>query len=194
MPGSEGAIESVRLYPDGFRYQTIGGVTPEGICGSGLVDLLAELRKGGLMSPEGVFADGAREVAVVPELGITLSRLDVSHLAQSKASNTAGQEILMRRFGAGPDDLDRVYLAGAFANHIDVDNAIEIGFLPPIRRDRVVRVGNASVRGAKAFLLSRRKREAIERLARRVEHVELERDPAFFDLFVDGCRFARLPV
>jgi len=107
MPGSEGAIESVRLYPEGFRYQTIGGVAPEGICGSGLVDLLAELRRGGLMSPEGVFADRAPEVGVVPERGITLSRLDVSHLAQAKASNTAGQEILMRVIGVRPDQVVR---------------------------------------------------------------------------------------
>jgi uncharacterized 2Fe-2S/4Fe-4S cluster protein (DUF4445 family) len=192
MPGGEGAIEAVRLSPGGFEYRTIGDVEPEGLCGSGLIDLLAELGRAGRMAPDGVLVDGSRAVTVVPERGITLSREDISHLAQAKAANAAGQRVLLRTLGVTPRQVDRLYLAGAFANAIDVANAIDIGLLVPVPLERVVRVGNASVRGARALLLSRRRRARIERHLRRIEHVELEAEPDFFELFVDGCRFERL--
>ena len=194
MPGAVGAIESVRPYRDGFAWRTIGDVEPEGICGSGLIDLLAVLRRTGRMTPTGAFAGGGREVEVVPERGIGLSRRDASQLAQAKASNAVGQEVLLRHLGLAPDGVDRVYLAGAFANSIDVANAIEIGFLAPYPVERVRREGNASIRGAKMLLLSGSLRSRLERLVGEISHVELEREPDFFDLFVDGCRFLPLPA
>jgi uncharacterized 2Fe-2S/4Fe-4S cluster protein (DUF4445 family) len=194
MPGFDGAVESIRLVDGHFRYHTIGGVAPQGICGSGLIDLLAELRRHGRMTPKGVFAEKRYEMTIVPEQGITLSREDASNLAQAKAANYCGQLIVMRKFGVNPRDIARLYLAGGFANYIDVRNAIEIGFLAPVPEERIVKVGNASVQGAKEVLLSRRKRESIEQLVRRIEHVELETAPDFFELFVEGCQFKPLPI
>ncbi len=81
-----------------------------------------------------------------------------------------------------------MYLAGAFANALDVRQAIAIGLLAPVPEERVVRVGNASVQGAAALVCSRRARTALEQLVGRIEHVELEAEPDFFELFVDGCR------
>ena len=196
MPGQEGAIESLRREADGsFAYRTIGGVAPEGICGSGLIDLLAELRRHGAMTPKGVFTDGRKrfEIAVVPEHGITFSREDASNLAQAKAANYCGQLIVMRAFGADPGDVARLYLAGGFANYVDVRNAVEIGFLPPIAEDRIVKIGNASAQGARELLLSRRKRRALEQRVRTIEHIELETTPDFFDVFVEGCQFKPMP-
>jgi len=89
-------------------------------------------------------------------------------------------------------DLARLDLAGGFASSLDVPNAIAIGFLPPVPPERVVRHGNASVRGAKALLLSRGARARLEARVGRIEHVELEAEPDFFELFVDGCRFEPL--
>ena len=137
MPGADGAIERVHRDGDGWRIETIGGIAPEGICGSGLIDLLAELRRNGLMTPMGVFADRAREVVVEPDRGITLSRADASNLAQAKAANACGQAILLRRLGLAPEDIDTVFLAG--------------GFREPRRRgqrdrDRVPRRGQAGSR------------------------------------------------
>ena len=192
MPGSEGAIESVRSVGGAFVIRTIGDVDPEGICGSGLVDLLAELRRTGAMSPRGVFADGSTAVTVVPDRGITLSRADASHLAQAKAANAVGMQVLLRMLGLEAADLARLDLAGGFASSLDVPNAIAIGFLPPVPPERVVRHGNASVRGAKALLLSRGARARLEARVGRIEHVELEAEPDFFELFVDGCRFEPL--
>ena len=91
--------------------------------------------------------------------------------------------------GVTADQVDRLYLAGGFANAIDIPNAIAIGLLPPVRPERVLRVGNASLRGAEMLLLSKRLRAELETLVARIEHRELETEPDFFDLFVDGCQF-----
>ncbi len=192
MPGSEGAIESVRSVEGAFVVRTIGDVTPEGICGSGLVDLLAELRRTGTMNARGGFTDGTSEVTVVAEQGITLSRADASHLAQAKAANAVGMQVLLRALGLEAGDLARLDLAGGFASSLDVANAIAIGFLPQVHPERVVRHGNASVRGARALLLSRAARARLVVRVARIEHVELEAEPDFFELFVDGCRFEPL--
>ena len=189
MPGADGAIEAARLVGDIFDVRTIGEVAPEGICGSGLVDLLAELRRAGRMSSHGAFRDKATEVTVVAEPRITLSRADVGNLAVAKAATAVGQRILLRRLGLRVEDLDRVYLAGGFANALDIGSAVDIGLLVPVPVDRVIRAGNASVAGARALLLSRRRRDELEAAVARIEHVELETEPDFFDLFVDGCLF-----
>ena len=189
MPGSDGAIERARLEGDAWRLETIGGVPAEGICGSGLIDLLAELGRHGRMTPMGVFGDRAREVVIEPVRGITLSREDASNLAQAKAANACGQAILLRHLGVEPAELDQVYLAGGFANHVDVANAIAIGFLADVRPERVVKVGNASIRGARRLLLSRARRTALNALVARIEHIELETTPDFFELFVEACQF-----
>jgi uncharacterized 2Fe-2S/4Fe-4S cluster protein (DUF4445 family) len=189
MPGADGAIEGIRLDGDAFAVETIGDVEPVGICGSGLVDVLAELRRARWMNEEGRFRDGLDEFIVAPEQGITFSRSDASLLAQAKAANACGQRILLRRLGVTAAQVDRVYLAGGFANAVDVANAIAIGLLAPVPVDRVVRVGNAALHGAAGLLLSRSRRDALDALIGRIEHVELETEDDFFELFVDGCRF-----
>ena len=194
MPGHEGAIESIRLENGGFQYRTIGNVEPEGMCGSGLIDLLAELRRHDLMAPKGMFADRSFEIPVVPDYGITLSREDASNLAQAKAANFCGQFILMRHLGVGPEDIDTLYLAGGFANYVNVRNAVEIGFLAPVEEERVVKTGNAAVQGAREVLVSRKKRAAVEALVKEIEHVELETTPDFFEVFVEGCQFKPMHV
>jgi uncharacterized 2Fe-2S/4Fe-4S cluster protein (DUF4445 family) len=194
MAGADGAIEAVHITDDEFVYQVIGGYEPDGICGSGLVDVIAELRRMEWMTPEGRFTDGGTEFTIAPSRGITFSRSDASQLAQAKASNASGQRILLRQLGLAADDVDHVYLAGGFANAIDIENAIAIGFLAQVRPERVERVGNSALRGAAMLLLSRTKRESLNQLIDRIEHMELETEPDFFDLFVDGCMFHPIPT
>ena len=189
MPGAEGAIEAIRLEGGRFECTTIGGGEPAGICGSGLVDLLAELGRAGWMDPEGRFQDGVGEFMVAPGQSISFSRSDASLLAQAKAANACGQRILLRRLGVAASQVDHVYLAGGFANAVDVANAIAIGLLAPAQVERVERVGNAALRGAVGLLLSARRRDALDSLIGRIEHVELETEADFFELFVEGCRF-----
>ena len=194
MPGYDGAVESVRWADGQFEYDTIGDTRPHGLCGSGLIDLLAELRLHDQMAPKGVFADKRQyELTVIPEYGITLSREDASNLAQAKAANYCGQFILIRHFGISPLDITECYLAGGFANYVNVDNAIQIGFLAPVPKDRIIKIGNAAIQGAREVLLSRHKRESIERLVKGIDHVELETTPDFFEVFVEGCQFKPMP-
>jgi 6-phosphogluconate dehydrogenase len=189
MAGADGAIESVRWDGDGFSWRIIGDVSPDGICGSGLVEVLAESVRAGLLRPDTTFAGGARTIEVAPAFGIDIDRSDVSNLAQAKAANLVGQAVLMRRLGVSADQIDRLPLAGASANALDVGNAQTIGLLAGVPPERVVRVGNASIRGARALLLSGRRRRELEATIGRIEHAELESEPDFFDLFVEACCF-----
>ena len=200
MPGCEGAIESIQ-YRQGngwasgrFVYETIGDVDPQGICGSGLIDLLAQLRRHDLMTPKCVFANKARQFDIVPEHGITFSRNDASELAQAKAANYCGQIILMRHFGIRPDQISKLYLAGGFANFVNAQSAIDIGFLSPVPISRIVKVGNAAAQGAREMLLSNSKRQAVEALIKKVEHIELETMSDFFEVFVEGCQIKPMLV
>lgn len=192
MRAHEGAIESIRLNEEGLaaEFRTIGEGPPEGLCGSGLIDLLAELRSWGLMTEMGVFRDDPKlsSISVVSEWGISLSRQDVSWLAQAKAANYAGQSIVLRTAGIGPSAVDRLYLAGAFANYVDVGNATKIGLLAPVPEDRIFKVGNAAVRGARTVLLNQQVRPALDDFALAVRHIELETTPDFFEVFVEGCQ------
>ena len=187
MPAYEGAIERLRWCDGTFRYHTIGGTVPEGICGSGLIDLLAELRRHGRMTAKGVFTHDrrAKEIAVVPDYGITFSRLDASNLAQAKAANYCGQLIVTRALGVAPHEVDRLYLAGGFANYVDVRSAIDIGFLAPVAEERIVKIGNAALRGAREVLLSASKRRALETLVAEIVHFELVKAHYFFEVFFD---------
>ncbi len=198
MPAYEGAIESVRLARGeaGFAYETIGGVAPTGICGSGLIDILAELRRHDRMTAKGVFVEDRKlfELMLVPEYGITFSKEDASNLGQAKAANYCGQIILLRALGIDPGDVSRLYLAGGFANYVDVDNAVAVGLLAPVPVERIVKVGNAAIQGAREILLSLAKRRDLEERVKAIEHVELETTPDFFELFVDGCQFKPMPA
>jgi uncharacterized 2Fe-2S/4Fe-4S cluster protein (DUF4445 family) len=193
MAATEGAIEAARLDGTGWSLRTVGDVEPEGICGSGLVDILAELLRAERMTPTGRFTGGPSRVTIVPQRGITFSRADAAHLAQAKAANTVGVRVLLRTLGLQPDDLAALHLAGGFATNLDLANAQAIGLLPPISPDRVVLHGNAAIRGAAMLLLSRRLRARLEAFVERIEQIELEAEPDFFDLYVDGLRFEPLP-
>ena len=194
MPGADGAIEVARLNDGVWDLGVIGGGEPQGICGSGLVDLLAQLRDASWMSERGGFGSGIPDIRIVESPRITLSRADVGHLSIAKAATAVGQRVLLRRLGLRPGDLDRVYLAGGFANALDIRSAIEIGLLVDAPIERIIRAGNASIAGARALLLSRGRRVALDDLVRRIEHVELESEPDFFDLFTDGCLFEPIRV
>lgn len=189
MPGYDGAVESVTLLDGELKCESIGNLPPQGICGSGLVDLLAELRRTGKMNELGALENGGREFVFEPRSGMSLSRPDISALAQAKSANYAGQYIVLRKYGVPFDQVKKLYLAGGFANYINVRNAINIGFIANLPAERIVKVGNASLEGATIMLLSGEMRRNIEDMVRCIEHVELETLADFFDIFVEGCLF-----
>jgi uncharacterized 2Fe-2S/4Fe-4S cluster protein (DUF4445 family) len=195
MPGLPGAIERVKLNADGtVDCQVIGGGNPEGICGSGLIDLLSELLRSEKMNSLGRFENGDKRIDL-PSSGarqIYLTEGDVNELAQAKGANAAGLHVVIDGYGIGFDDLDVFYLAGGFGRHVNVEAAKRIGLIPNINSDRIVQIGNASIEGACMALLSRAKRLELENLVKKVRHCRLETHPGFFDYFVDGCQFNHL--
>ena len=203
MPGYDGAVESVCITNGQVKVSTIGGAEVQGICGSGLVDLLSELRVHGLMNELGALSGRASEFPFTPPIipprggdgggAMSLSRADISSLAQAKAANYCGQFITLRRYGLPVEAISRLYLAGGFANYLNVDNAINIGFVANFPPQRIAKVGNAALEGATIMLLSQEHRRRIESLARRGEHIELETTPDFFEIFVEGCMFKPMP-
>ncbi len=191
MPGLEGAIESVRIDAEGSLSYKVIGDSPraEGICGSGLVELLGELLRSGRMDHLGRLANEADRFELPETDSVYLSEEDISQLAQAKGANVSGLEIVMKNLGRSCEDLDRFYLAGGFASHLDLDSARRIGLIPDLPDEKITRIGNAAIEGATLALLSTRRRLELEETVSRIEHIELETDPDFFDHFVEGCQF-----
>jgi len=188
MPALTGAVERVRLRDDGgVALEVIGEAEPIGLCGSGLVDLLSELRRTDRMNAQGRFNDDSHAFELGH--GLSLSEPDVNELAQAKGANAAGVRVLAESYGVPLQRIERLYLAGGFARHIDTAAARRIGLVPDLADDRIVKVGNAALLGASMALLSRSRRAELEALVRRVEHVRLETHPHFFEFFVEGCQF-----
>jgi uncharacterized 2Fe-2S/4Fe-4S cluster protein (DUF4445 family) len=190
MPGLEGAIEDVALHDDGaVTLGVIGEVPPEGICGSGLVDLMSELLRTGRMNDMGRFEDGRDRIALDADRQIFLLERDVNELAQAKGANVAGLQVVFSNYGVRFDDVAVFYLAGGFGRHLKTEAARRIGLIPNLPDQRIVQAGNAAIEGASIALLSRSQRDRLEALVRRVEHCRLETHPDFFDYFVEGCQF-----
>ncbi len=190
-----GAIGQVHIQADGtVSCQTIGNTSPIGICGSGLVDTLSELLEHGLMDTAGKFTgDRTRFVLAVhekePESSIYIDEEDIDAIKLAKAAIITGVQTLLRRWGLMPMNLSKVYLAGAFGTSIDPVHAERIGMIPSLPRDRVVQAGNAAIEGAAMMLLSRSKRDEAEKMVTITEHVRLENEPGFEDMFINGLMF-----
>ncbi len=192
MPGLPGAIEKLKLNPDGtFSVQVIGDGRAEGICGSGLVDLLSELLKNNRINSLGRFEDGEDRIVleVNSDSPIYFSESDINELAQAKGANVAGLHIIFEQYGARFEDPGVFYLAGGFGRHLDTGSSKRIGLIPDIDDSKILQVGNASIEGACIALLSRTKRMELEGMVKRVTHCRLEAHPHFFDYFVEGCQF-----
>jgi uncharacterized 2Fe-2S/4Fe-4S cluster protein (DUF4445 family) len=155
MPALDGAIERFAINNDGKpSIQVIGDVAPVGICGSGLVDLLSELLRTERMNAQGRFHDDAAGTYCVDESGIVFTESDINELAQAKGANVAGLRIVADVFGITLEDIDRFYLAGGFAHHLDIEAAKRIGLIPSLPSERIFRIGNAALEGASRVLLS----------------------------------------
>jgi uncharacterized 2Fe-2S/4Fe-4S cluster protein (DUF4445 family) len=190
MPGLDGAVEDVHVSDAGaFTLGVIGGGAPEGICGSGLVDLMSELLRTGRMNDMGRFEDGVTRFTLDAAHGVYFLESDVNELAQAKGANVAGLHVVFSHYGVPFEDVDVFYLAGGFGRYLKREASRRIGLIPNLPDDKVVQVGNAAIEGACIALLSLERREALERLVRRVEHCRLETHPDFFDFFVEGCQF-----
>jgi len=213
--GTEGAIDAV-AFGDDVRIHTIGDAPAVGICGSGLIDAVAELRRVGVVeemgrmlgreeAPAGLPAaprdrmEGrggeARFLLVRPDEHpagrlVALTSRDVRELQLAKGALYAGIDILLRRLGAGVAQVDELLLAGAFGNYVRRESAVGIGMIPALGLSRIRSIGNAAGSGAKLALLSRAMRAEAAEIARKVEYVELSNDSAFYDRFTGAMALA----
>jgi uncharacterized 2Fe-2S/4Fe-4S cluster protein (DUF4445 family) len=193
MRAAAGAIERVELSGDQVKYQTIGGVTPVGVCGSGLLDAVAHMHRQGVLDRGGRMGTHARvrEIAGAPEFilvgeqersglpAITITQRDVRELQLAKGAIRTGIQVLLEARSHTERDIDRVIIAGAFGTYIDIASAIRIGMLPALPLSRFTQVGNAAGTGARLALISRSMRADAERIAVRDQYIELASTPGF---------------
>jgi uncharacterized 2Fe-2S/4Fe-4S cluster protein (DUF4445 family) len=207
MSASPGAIEHVRIDPAScdVQYETIGGSPPKGVCGSGILDAVAEMLQAGIILPNGKIEmsipsrrlrQGQEWIEFVLEwaentaLGkdIALTQKDVREVQLAKAAFRAGVRILMQHMGV--KQVERVVLAGAFGSYLDPKSALAIGMLPPCDPERIISVGNAAGTGARMALLSKSQRAEAANVALRVNYLELTVQPNFGAIFLDELTFS----
>ncbi|MEA3402967.1 MAG: ASKHA domain-containing protein [Armatimonadota bacterium] len=179
-----GAISNIVIRDGEVHYETIGDEPPVGICGSGLIDLLGEVLAAGIMTKKAKLSGDFHLTD-----SIRLTQQDVYQLITAKAGLRTDQDLLIEYYGIELEDIDTIYLAGAFGNYINVDNAIAIGLLPDLP-DRVAKIGNAALAGAAEMLLSQQIRREAEQCAAGIEHVKPnELEPEFDFLVAENMYF-----
>ncbi|MFW9831264.1 MAG: ASKHA domain-containing protein, partial [Candidatus Thorarchaeota archaeon] len=201
MKAVSGAIERVTLNPESMTFQltTIDDLEPVGICGSGVVDVIAQLVEANLLSKKGRFTKGAEPHLITEGMHrsillhgkrsdktrpyITLSEHDISQLLLAKAAIQTGYIILLKMHELIPDALDKIFIAGAFGNYLNTANARRIGLIPQVPLEKVVFVGNAALAGAQLTLLSTAQRKIATRLAITTKFIDLARHPDFSRIY-----------
>jgi uncharacterized 2Fe-2S/4Fe-4S cluster protein (DUF4445 family) len=199
MRAGAGAIEKITyLGPGRISYETIGDAPAAGICGSGLLDLLAEFYLNGIIDRTGRFADkekarlaegddGQQYQLVSPENGrqeIVVTQADIDNLLRSKAGVFAAVRVLMEATQTAPDDLEAVYLAGGFGNFLNVRHAVVIGMLPDVPMEKIRFVGNTAMAGAKMTLLSREALGKAEEIAAAMTYFDLMSHADYMEEFI----------
>ena len=207
MRATAGAIEKVLVKDGDLHINIIGNVPAAGLCGTALIDTVAEMLRHGLLETTGRLPAPDELPAAIPErlrrrielqgdesrfvlapasgkqAAVCLIQRDIRELQLASGAIRAGVETLLHRAGLVAADLDAVLLAGAFGNFIRRNNAQRIGLLPPLPHERIRFIGNASSMGAKMALLSIKERARAESLRKRCVHIDLSTDPAFQDAF-----------
>jgi uncharacterized 2Fe-2S/4Fe-4S cluster protein (DUF4445 family) len=213
MRAAEGAIEGVKIEDDVLSLAVIGDVPAIGMCGSGLVDCVAELVRAGLLDHSGRFVPEETAVSIAPQLAsrltkvgeervfvlhprgadpaeaVYLSQRDVRELQFAKASIATGWQILLTELGVSAGDIAQVLLAGSFGAYLSPASAVRIGLVPRMALPRIVSAGNVAGEGAKMAALSVRERAEARSTVREVTYVELSGRTDFNDLFIDQLAF-----
>lgn len=214
MRGARGAIDRVRV-DDDLHVHTIGEADAQGLCGSGIIDLLAGLLAAGVVDWTGlidlerrdrlpprlrerVVVRGEERLVIVCRPGeagapreIVLTQDDVRQVQAAKGAIASGIALLQRVAGVADDQLAELMLAGGFGNYLSVESAVRIGLIPPLGSGRIRYVGNAAALGAQLCLLSEAERARAQALAARIEHVSLAAHPDFEEVFVNAMNFPR---
>lgn len=210
MRAAKGAIQKVKLikHKDDIdvKLTTIGNDPPKGICGSGYIDILAEMLRLGLINKDGKIrqdlktkriresSDGFEfvlankgETAIGNDIFIT--EADIDNLKRSKGAIYAATALLAKKIGLKFEAIKKIYIAGGFGTYLDIENAITIGLLPDLPRDKFMFVGNSSVVGAREILLSYETMKKAEEVARKMMYLELSVEPSYMDEYIASLFF-----
>ncbi len=205
MRAAPGAVEYVQIEEDQLRVRTIEGRPAVGICGSGILDVVAQLRAASVIGPSGrlkpdhklwqshiVKWDGGGAFRLVDKADtgnghdLLVTRQDVNEIQLAKGAIRAGVEVLLAHAGLTHADLHAFIVAGAFGTYLDVKSAINIGMFPPLPLHRFQQVGNAAGTGARQMLISRERRRIAESIVGRVHYIELTAQPSFTDFYMEA--------
>lgn len=206
MRAAAGAIEKVRLTPQGVQLATVDNEPPIGFCGSGILDAVAELYRSGYLLPNGRFdrqklgqpEETEPRFVFVPAAQsgngreIALTQKDVNEIQLAKGAIHAGMKILLEENRVAPEDVEEVIVAGAFGSYIQISSAVQIGLFPPLPRARYRQVGNAAAVGAQWMLISKQARQRAEAIARRTRYLELTTVSTFNRQFAYAMHFPPL--
>ncbi len=164
----------------GENMKVIGNTVPKGVCGSGLIDIVAYMLKTSLLSPEGnISGEYLLYKAAREEENVTITQQDIREVQLAKAAVYAGISRLLALAGKSMDDLDHVLLAGGFGNYLNISNAVAIGLLPDLPLSKFIHIGNSAGSGAVLALKSEQFVEQIEKMKEQIKYVELSSDPGF---------------
>jgi len=212
MRAAEGAIERIQMDED-VHIKVIGNAAPKGICGSGIIDAVAQLVRNGLIDWTGKFIkpEAMRKKNISESIvsrfrksergnefvlaynsdveDVVILQKDIREVQLAKAAIYAGIKIMMKRMKITDEDLEMIHIAGAFGNYIDIDSALTIGLLPKINKDKIISEGNSAGIGACMALLSTDKREEAEKIAENIVHVELAACAEFQDEYLKAMSF-----
>ncbi len=204
MRAAEGAIENVSITSSEPKIKTIGNTLPMGICGSGIIDSIAELLRTGIIGTNGHFikdGKGVRETNGVHEFvlvqakdtenarDITITQKDISVIQLAKAAIHAGIQTIMKKTGTVAEDIGEIVIAGAFGSYLNIESAISIGLLPKLPNAHYIQAGNAAGAGAKLVLVSKKERLRAEEISKNTEYVDLKAQPEFNSYFARAMRF-----
>ncbi|MGF7184858.1 uncharacterized 2Fe-2S/4Fe-4S cluster protein (DUF4445 family) [Desulfitispora alkaliphila] len=194
MRAEPGAIEKIQIDPQTKKvsYNTVNNISPKGLCGSGLVDCLAQMLLSGIVDRKGYFKQNTNSYTLVSAeesangLDICISQSDLKNLIRTKGAVNASISVLLEAVGCPMEDIKHFYTAGAFGNYLDTESAITIGLYPDLPRERIVKLGNSSGTGAKLALLSQQKRQELEEIARRITYFEMNANQDFMNKYTSG--------
>lgn len=196
MRAAPGAIDQVKIENGQIELSTIGHKPASGICGSGILSVMAEMRRNHIIDHRGVFnldhplVDRTHKLLILNrnENGqeIKITRKDVNEVQLAKGAIRSGIEILCQKAGIQSEQIDHFLIAGAFGNYLDLDSAIEIGMFPDVSLERYTQIGNAAGAGARMLLVNHAQRKVAERIGREIHYVELTAEANFNDTYVSA--------
>jgi len=172
----EGAIKEIKILNGKVYFSTIGNKYPVGICGSGLIDLLSELLKNKIINEKARLKNN-NEFYITGD--IKINQNDIFQLITSKAAIRTAWQVLLKVYPAEIKDIEKIYISGGFGNFINIESAINIGLIPDIEREKIIKIGNGSLEGAREVLLCYGKRKIAEEITKKVIHIktnEIEKD------------------